>query len=340
MRVKITDCNFFEYTNLRTKSGLIDHLYLLDATRKENIESLCSAMETPTNDRSRPRLSSSQKKNRNSLDNSASKRVRTLIHKEKIRKLNHYKSAKSKRAEIRVKNRHIDNLENVDQEEIDYSECENEFQMKDCQSMDNQVQIVNGKPEPLEEIKPPVLNSTQGISSKISSTLVRRINSLKNSIKNIVTPNDIKSSKPLNVKQHSVDNGHQGSKSNKLRRSISVGGFPSSCQVNKPSQMIKPLKKQESTSSVQFTRPMSSSLANSKVSSFSSSSSLSFRSHHNSSSSLSGKPVFKVSTKIRYNDSHLYKNDMPVDKNKNQKLIPNRKGIATSSGSLNANKNC
>ncbi|RNA18455.1 hypothetical protein BpHYR1_052141 [Brachionus plicatilis] len=319
MRVKITDCNFFEYTNLRTKSGLIDHLYLLDATRKENIESLCSAMETPTNDRSRPRLSSSQKKNRNSLDNSASKRVRTLIHKEKIRKLNHYKSAKSKRAEIRVKNRHIDNLENVDQEEIDYSECENEFQMKDCQSMDNQVQIVNGKPEPLEEIKPPVLNSTQGISSKISSTLVRRINSLKNSIKNIVTPNDIKSSKPLNVKQHSVDNGHQGSKSNKLRRSISVGGFPSSCQ---------------------FTRPMSSSLANSKVSSFSSSSSLSFRSHHNSSSSLSGKPVFKVSTKIRYNDSHLYKNDMPVDKNKNQKLIPNRKGIATSSGSLNANKNC
>lgn len=274
-------------------------------------------METPTNDRSKPRLSSSQKKSRNSLDNSASKLVKTLIYREKIRKLNHYRSAKSKRAEILVKNRHIDNIENVEPEEkieVDNLEYENNLlidQTSENKLMKSHYQSVES--EHSNEIKQPVIfsDNTQGISSKISSNIIRRINSIKNSIKNIANTNHTKPLKAMNVnaKQQSVDTAPMAQKHNKIRRSISVGGFSSSCQINKPSQLIKPLKKQESTSSVHFNRPMSSSLVNSKKSSFSSSSSsLSFRSHHNSSSSLSNKPVFKVSTKIQYNDAHLYRN--------------------------------
>lgn len=262
-------------------------------------------METPTNNRSKPCISSSQKKARNSLDNSASKLVRNLIYRDKIRKLNQYKLAKNKRTELLIRNRHIENQKNIDLEEkieIDDSSPENDFkrsQNNKNQSEKYQIQTNYCKLEPLSEINQSVLNNTVGIGSKFSS----RIDTFKNSIKNIDNLNDSKAVRSMNQNLKQQNDYNSGSKTNTLRRSISIGGFSGHCHKKKNSHRIKPLKKQESTSSLHG--QISSLSDNSKIPS---SSSLSFRLHHNSLSSLSSKPVFKVSTKIQYNDAHLYIN--------------------------------
>ena len=277
-------------------------------------------METPKNDRSKLRRLSSQKKQRNSLDSSASKLVKNLIYREKIRKLNQYKSAKNKRAELLVKNRHIDNVENNDfEEKIEIDNISPEYDYQTFQTKEknqpgnNQNQIDNR--EPLLEINQPK-NNTLGIGSRFSSNIIRRINSFKNSIKNRVDSNDSKSLELVNqnFKQHNANNCISGDKSNAFRRSISIGGFPGSCQPNKISHQPKLLTKQESASSVHG--QISSLSANSKISSLSSSS-LSFRSQN----SLSNKPVFKVSTKIQYNDAHLYRNVIFIKNNNYLRVI-------------------
>ena len=77
-------------------------------------------METPTNDRIKPRLSSSSssaKKGRKSLDSPASRLVINRIQKEKLRKLRQYKTAKNKRPDILVKNRHKDDYEPISDDE-------------------------------------------------------------------------------------------------------------------------------------------------------------------------------------------------------------------------------
>ncbi|CAF0714128.1 unnamed protein product [Brachionus calyciflorus] len=308
-------------------------------------------METPTNDRVKPRLSSSSssaKKGRKSLDNSASKLVKQLIQKEKLRKLRQYKIAKIKRADILVKNRHIDDCEPVEDddnqdEKIEIDEQENKENFSE--NNDN-FSVIHEEPilfksEPMNEVKQSDKNNQEPITSKISSNILRRINSFKSSIKSIVNSSNSKlfTNSKLNppIKQESLQSIQKFPQPIKVRRSISMGGFPNQSNLPNKSCLLndKILKKQESTSSVQFNKPFSSSgLYASKSSLLSSSSSLSLRSQSNSSTS-SIKPVFKVSSKIQYNDAYLYKNEVTfADKQKYQKLIKVRKIAKTSTASL------
>lgn len=239
-------------------------------------------METPNSDRLRPRLSSSIKKPRKSLDNSASKLVKTLVNKEKLRKLNQYKSAKSKRAELLVKNRHIS--EN-DEEKIEIDEPGKEKENVSCNrrifSTITEEENMMVKTEPLSEIKESVIiNQQKGITSKISTSIMIRINSFKRSIKNIVN---------INPKTNILKVEPSSPKKSSMRRSISMSGIP-----NQTKSDAKCLKKQESSSSIQNSNLLSaknSSINNRII---------------NQNTTIS-KPVFKVPTKIQYNDSHLYR---------------------------------
>lgn len=304
-------------------------------------------METPTNERLRPRLSSSLKKSRKSLtlDSSASKLVKNLKQKEKLRKINQYKTAKSKRADLLVKKRHIqdgdidEDNEYKEKIEVDEHEKENHADTTENFSMiENETFPI--KFDPLVEQQQVTDQNIQGgISSKISSSIMKRINNFKSSIKNIVSTssktlqlkqnnNQIK----LPVKQEIMENVQTFSNpKNKVRRSISMNNFPTT--YSKTSSIgVKTLSKQDSTSSVQFNHPITSStLLCSKNSAFASSSSLSFRSH-NSSSNLPCRPVFKVSTKIQYNDSQLYRNEAQnIDTYRLQKIVTTRKIARTHS---------
>ena len=194
-------------------------------------------METPNTDRLRPRLSSSVKKSRKSVDNSASKLVKTLINKEKLRKINQYKVAKTKRAEILVKNRHITEDE---EEKIEIDDPEKENYSFDNQNFStiNEEENMSIKIEPSNEIKQPVgVNQQGGITSKISVSIMRRINSFKSTIKNIVT---INSNMPKPKVEPNVP------KTTSLRRSISMSCIPNQTKYN-----VKCLKKQDSFSSIQ-----------------------------------------------------------------------------------------
>lgn len=289
-------------------------------------------METPKNKRTRRRssLSSSANRSRNSIDtSSASKIVKTLILKDKLRKQNQYKTAKAKRAQLYEKKRHIDDIDLDDtSNSLMHSGTHESTQLQNITLdlvNDSNIEVIEKQEE-----KP---TSNTGISSKLSSSIARRLNSFKNTIKNIVSNSNNnnkdkdkenkyklhtqKSFKSSTVSLHEV--GIKQEKvfqapillkpptepSCKVRRSISMTNFGTN--KTRPGLLgSKILKKQDSLSSCGYNPVTSSTMlsSSSKNSTYSSTNSLSMRSLN--SNCNQGKPAFKVS-KIKYNDSHLYR---------------------------------
>jgi hypothetical protein len=162
---------------------------------------------TPSTNRTAARRKSSSRK---SIGSSASKLVRLMMQKEKQRKLNHYRNVKQKRADAFESRRFTNEAEESEQEKAKTSQNDdiddNSLISLDMESDDNDTTSNNDitirAAEPSETNNKVVQSvevyetsmkssnsnaSSTNIGSRIGSSIANRFNSIKNSLKKIVS---------------------------------------------------------------------------------------------------------------------------------------------------------